>query len=149
MSYHREAHFYNLMPDDTSVFEVDLRDGSAYLQKLELKDIRLDVNAAQTALVFNGFKIRILNGSGYWGSNGQDVVVTPTRSGDVLTRNYTHFLQLIECQTLKTTEKMQPLKFQFLTMDDVVIRRDFIHMRVALTWTENHVRSFGESFIAH
>lgn len=149
MSYTREAHVYNTSTDDSTVFEVDLRDGTAYLENLELKDIRLKVNTAQTGLVFDAFKIRILSNSGYWGSNGQDIVVTPTRSADVLTRNYTHFLQMIEVQAQRSTEKMQPLKFQFLTMDDVVIRRDFIYMRCKATWGENHVRTFGQSFVAH
>lgn len=141
--YCRELIAYENELDESDVFEITPRDGTAYLESLDLKDFRLVVNVAQTAFLFHGIKLRILSSPGYWGSHGQDVIISPNRTGDVLNKDYnTHPLRVIDVQTKRPTEKMQSIKFQFLTMDNQVIRRDFIYMRFTACWAPNEARSY-------
>lgn len=141
--YCRELIAWENQTDNSSVFEIEPRDGTAYLESLDLKDFRLVVNAAQTALPFYGLKLKILSGSGYWGSHGQEVIISPMRTLDILNKDYnTHPLRVIDVQTKRPSEKMQPLKFQFLTLDDQPIRRDFVYLRFTACWAPNEARTY-------
>lgn len=150
-AYCRELIVHDAAPDTNSVFEFDVRDGTAYLESLDLKDIKLVINASQSALPFHGLKLKILSSSGYWGSHGQEIVLAPIRTGDTLTKDYnTHPLRVIDVQSKRPTEKMQSLKFQFLTLDGEPIRRDFVYLRFTACWAHNHARTYDRDvFTAH
>ena len=149
--YCREPIAHENQTDNSAVFEINPRDGTAYLEALDLKDFKLVINPAQTALVLHGIKMKILSGSGYWGSNGGEIVLAPARTGDVLSYNYnTHPLRVIDVQSKRPTEKMQPLKFQFTDMEGTVLRRDFLYLRFTACWAQNHARSYDRDvFTAH
>lgn len=141
--YCRELITHENETDSSDVFVIEPRDGTAYLETLDLKEFKLAINAAQSALPFFGIKLKILSGHGYWGSNGNEVILAPLRTNDVLTKDYnTHPLRVIDVQAMRPTEKMQPLKFQFLTLDNQVIRRDFVYLRFTACWAPNRVRTF-------
>lgn len=149
--YCRELIAHENETDSSTVFELELRDGTAYLEALDLKDFKLVVNVAQTGLTLHGIKLRILSNSGYWGSNGNEIVLAPTRTGDVLVKDYnTHPLRVIDVQAQRPTEKMQTLKFQFTDMDGTVLRRDFLYLRFTACWGPNKARTYDRDiFTAH
>ena len=153
-AYCRDAIAYEDVTANTMPMIVELRDGTAYLEYLELIEFKLVLNASHAADEFHGIKLRILSHSGYWGSLGQDVVVFPMRNilggADNLTRDFNHVLRLIDCQAKRPTEKMQPLKIDILDMNDRPINRDFVYMRFRACWAQNHIRHLDwDRFQAH
>lgn len=145
-SYCRDAIAYENVVNQSLPLEIDLRDGTAYLESLDLKEFKLVLNASHAADVFHGIKLRILSHSGYWGSLGQDVVVFPFRNvlggEDNLTRDFNHVLRLIDCQAKRPTEKMQLLKIAILDMNDQPINRDFVYLRFTACWARNEMRYY-------
>lgn len=147
-AYCREAIAYENIQANTMPMIIELRDTTAYLESLDLKEFKLVLNASHAADVFHGIKFRILNHSGYWGSHGQDVVIFPLRNvlggEDNLTRDFNHVLRLIDCQTMRPTEKVQPIKIEILDMNDRPINRDFVYLRFTACFGKNYIRHLDQ-----
>lgn len=152
MMKQREAQVWENVAGTTDDLEIDLRDGTAYLRRVDILDIVLKVDTAQMATILvDAFMIKIVSSSGYTGSLGSEIVVSARRTtNDSFQRHYTVPENLIDVQTQKSTEKMQPLKLQFWTMDGRKIERDFVYLRMNVQWTDQHVRNFNDDmFEAH
>ena len=121
--------FINPLDDITII----LPTSTMYLKKLSLKELKIGINALDVGSNMDYITFEFINmRTNLFTCNGRSVVTVPAldATGTFLYRHYQiDYLELLDNQSKKTTEKDFPITIRLRKGDDSILKKDFIYLR--------------------
>ena len=131
-------------PDIRSDLDIQIPGLTSDMEKLEIKELKIVVNAADVAGLDPAFIIlEILSPTGGLvppsGSRLFTVPgVTVTNGQTALYRQYQHPMVLLELNSIQATMKTKSIKLRILNSAGVALAKDFVYLRLDLQEAENY-----------
>ena len=128
----------------TSDLEIQIPGLTSDLEKLELKELKVVVNAAAVAGLDPSYiTLEIISPTGGLSppsGNKLDTVpqVQVTGTQTAMYRQYQHPLVLLELNAIQATMKTKSIKLRILDSSGVALPKDFVYLRLDLQEAENY-----------
>lgn len=112
---------------------IRLPTSTMYLKKLSLKEIKIGINALDVGSNMDYVTIEFINmRPNLFTCNGGSISTVPTldATGTFLYRHYQiDYLELLENQSNRTTEKDFPITIRLRKGDDSILKKDYVYLR--------------------
>ncbi len=113
---------------------IRLPTSTMYLKKLSLKELKIGINAADVGANMDYITLEFINPrTNMFTCNGGSIVTVPNleAAGTHLYRHYQiDYLELLENQSTKTTERDFPLTIRIRKGDETILSKNYVYLRL-------------------